>query len=157
MSSGITTLIFVTKSTNPTRLLVFLPFPPPLPKNDLLYSYSLIQLPLEGELKIFVMFYRRWGGGGGWQSSGRMHDSTNRLFGESCLMNIKRSLKETLHVGRHRMTIRKQVLGSIWPIARVKETVTWDLDWLKVMLMDRAVPGEEPLVVYKIFKCSFEF
>ncbi len=39
----------------------------------------------------------------------------------------------------------------------VKGTVAWDLDWLKVMLLDRSVPGEEPLVAFKILKCSFNF
>jgi hypothetical protein len=39
----------------------------------------------------------------------------------------------------------------------VKGTVTWDLDWLKVMLLDGSVPEEEPLVVFKILKCFFNF
>jgi hypothetical protein len=30
-------------------------------------------------------------------------------------------------------------------------------DWLKVMLLDRSVPGEELLVVFKILKWSFDF
>jgi hypothetical protein len=28
---------------------------------------------------------------------------------------------------------------------------------LKVIILDRSVPGEEPLVVFKIFECSFVF
>ncbi len=39
----------------------------------------------------------------------------------------------------------------------IKGTVAWDLYWLKVMLLDRSVPGEEPLVVFKILKWSFDF
>jgi hypothetical protein len=38
-----------------------------------------------------------------------------------------------------------------------KETVAWDWDGLKVIILDRSPLVEEPLVVFKIFKCSFEF
>jgi hypothetical protein len=38
-----------------------------------------------------------------------------------------------------------------------KGNVAWDWDWLKVMLLDWTVIEEEPLVVFKTFKCSFAF
>jgi hypothetical protein len=42
-------------------------------------------------------------------------------------------------------------------VIAIKGTVAWDFDWLKVMLLDWSVPGEEQLVVFKILKCSFDF
>ncbi len=38
-----------------------------------------------------------------------------------------------------------------------KGTVTWDWDLLKFMLLDRSVLEEEPLVVFKIYTCSYKF
>jgi hypothetical protein len=38
----------------------------------------------------------------------------------------------------------------------LKGTVLRDCDRLKGILLDRSIVGEEPLVVFKIFQCSFD-
>ncbi len=46
---------------------------------------------------------------------------------------------------------------NLWIFPIFKGTAAWDLDWLKVMLLDRSILGEEPLMVFKILKWSFDF
>ncbi len=49
-------------------------------------------------------------------------------------------------------------LGLSWAEQLLfKGTVAWDWDGLKVIILDRSVLEEEPLVVFKFFKCFFEF
>ncbi len=45
----------------------------------------------------------------------------------------------------------------VMDIDNIKGTVAWDWDGLKVIILDGSVLEEEPLVVFKIFKCFFEF